>query len=353
MGKVLIGQDGKCPNISTCTTTVEEVGYIYMNTIICCVGVCFNIVILSVFLRPSFKVHMTSSMLTYLTALAIADLLAALVMFPVGLVRCIEATSEDLQYASNFYEKYIYIPFGNIFMTTSVWITLTVTAERFIFLYKSGGEITNQSLHRSTSTAVKIVFLILVAAIIFCSPVFFIYEDIDGNQPVERNEFSRSEVYSIHNWIRMFVVKIIPIITVTVPNMLLIKIVKTGTGEMVDKNIPYSLIEKTRKAQNRMTIMLLSISTVFLFSHILEPFGHPSIYSAMFGECSVETAEFESFRMFGIVFERISFASNLISYCFFHRKFLAYVKQLFCCTRIEANSSVQPISTQLSTTLGH
>ena len=155
-------------------------------------------------------------MLTYLAALAMADLLAALVMFPVGLVLCIDATSEGSQYTANFYEKYIYIPFANIFMTTSVWITLTVTAERFIFLYKSGGEITNQSLHRSTSTAMKIVFFILVAATIFCSPVFFIHEDITGDQPVERNEFSRSEFYSIHNWIRMFVVKIIPIISVTV-----------------------------------------------------------------------------------------------------------------------------------------
>ena len=295
---------------------------------------------------------MTASLLTYLTALAMADLLAALVMFPVGLVRCIDATSEGSQYAANFYEKYIYIPFGNIFMTTSVWITLTVTAERFIFLYKSGGEITNQSLYRSKSTAMKIVFLILVAATIFCTPVFFIHEDITGNKPVERNEFSRSEFYSIHNWIRMFVVKIIPIISVTVLNLLLIKIVKTGTREMVDKNVPYSLIEKTRKAQNQMTIMLLSISTVFLFSHILEPFGHPSIHSTMFGECSVETTEFETFRMFGNVLERISFASNLISYCLFHRQFLVYLKQLFPCTHIEASNSVQPISTPLPTSLG-
>ena len=57
------------------------------------------------------------------------------------------------------------------------------------------------------------------------------------------------------------------------------------------------------QAQNRMTVMLLSISTVFVLSNILEPFIHASIYSTLFGECSLESADYETFRMFGNLFE--------------------------------------------------
>ena len=51
----------------------------------------------------------------------------------------------------------------------------------------------------------------------------------------------------------------------------------------------------------------------------------------MFGECSIETAEYETFRMFGNLFETVSYASNFVAYCAFNPIFTQYVRHLFGC----------------------
>ena len=314
-----------------CTTVTEKIGYLGMIPIICGLGVCFNCIILCVFTKPAFRLQMTSSTLTYLTGLAIVDLLTALLILPIGFIRCIDTTSWHIQYAFNFYEKYIYRPFANIFMTSSVWTTLTITTERFIFLYNNGGEVSGQSMQRSVPTARIILILIYMLAICFSIPLFLYYDDISGDEVVGRSDFAKSVGYEVYSWIRMFIVKIVPIVSVAVLNVALVRLMRANSKNLKVMIFPMAIFARRVQAQNRMTIMLLSISTVFLFSHLLEPFIHASIFSTMFGECSIETPEYETFRMFGNLFETVSYASNFTAYCVFNPVFAMYVGQLFGC----------------------
>ena len=314
-----------------CSTMTEKIGYMVAIPTICSLGVCFNIIILCVFLRPSFRTQITTSTLTYLTGLAVADFFTALLILPIGFVRCIDTKSWDLQYAFNFYEKYVYRPFGNTSMTISVWTTLTITTERFLFLYSNGGEVSGQSMQRSGPTAKIIVASLYFMAICFNIPLFMYYEDLTGDEDVGRSDFADSVGYEVYSWIRMFVVKIIPIILVAVLNIALVRLMRVKSNNLKMMIFPMAIFAKRVQAQNRMTVTLLSISTVFLFSNILEPFIHASIFSTMFGECSIETAEYETFRMFGNLFETVSYASNFVAYCAFNPIFTQYVRHLFGC----------------------
>ena len=326
-----------------CSSVTEKIGYVVMIPIICSLGVCFNIIILCVFLKTSFRGQMTSSTLTYLTGLAIADLLTALLILPIGYVRCVNTSSWDIQYAFNFYEKYVYRPFANIFMTISVWTTLTITTERFLFLYNNGGEVSGQSMQRSGPTSRIIVTSLYLLAICFNIPLFLHYEDISGDHDVERSDFAKSVGYEVYSWIRMFVVKIIPIVSVSVLNIALVRLMRVNSKNLKVMIFPVAIFAKRVQAQNRITVMLLSISTVFVFSHLLEPFIHASIFSTIFGECSIETAEYETFRMFGNLFETVSYASNFVVYCIFNPTFIIFVKQLFGCKprRVENKLDLQ------------
>ena len=76
----------ECDEHEVCTTITEKIGYLGMIPIIGGLAVCFNCIILCVFTKSAFRSQMTSSTLTYLTGLAIADLFTALLILPIGFV---------------------------------------------------------------------------------------------------------------------------------------------------------------------------------------------------------------------------------------------------------------------------
>ncbi len=333
-----------------CSSLTEEIGYMYIIPVICSFGVVCNIIILIVFFKPSFRSHMTSSTLTYLTGLAVADLLTAFVFLPIGLIRCIETTSHDARYAFNWYEKYLYRWLGNTFMTISVWTTLTITTERYLFLLYHGGEVSGQSMQRSAAGALTILAFIYILACGFNIPMFFYYDTVTGYDILDRSDFAKGTGYEAYSWIRMFVVKYIPMTLIAILNVALIKLMRNSRRSLKIVIFPMAVYARRIQAQNRVTAMLLSISTVFVVCNSLEPFIHASIYSTLFGECSLETREYETARMFGNMFETISYASNFVTYCVFNQVFLSQVKQLFGRKprKIE-NGAVMKMSTVTST----
>ena len=274
---------------------------------------------------------MTPSLVIYLTGFTIADLFNALVALPLGFVRCIDAPSPEVQHVFNFYERYLWVAMGNITMTSSIWITLIITTERFVFLYNSGGEISGQTMRRSPSSATWILTIVFILATLLCIPLFFYLGDISVDYPVKISDFARSTGYEVYSWIRMFIVQLIPITSVTVLNIALIRIIKVNKKNMRHMVLPFAVFANRIQSQNKITAMLLSISSVFVLGNLLEPFTKVSIVTSMFGECSTESSEYETFKMFSNMFLMVSYASNFVSYCIFHDVFLSQIKRLFGC----------------------
>ena len=315
-----------CSNYDVCTSKIEEVGYLYILPCICGIGIFSNSLILFVFSKSQFNSKMTSSTLTYLTALALADGLSCLFTLPETFIRCVDTMNKNVQQFYNFYEEYIYYPVCGAVVTTSVWITLVLTVERFTFVTKNSGEVTGQSSMRSTKGAICICIGTLVLSISTYIPTFFFYDVNDEIELVE-SKFAESLGYEIYSWIRMFVTVLIPILVVTALNIALIRITWASSERCKVHVYPIALYTRRVKAQRKMTAMLLSISFTFVVCHVLKPLLNSRVHNTFFGNlCSTETAEFEQLRMFVISLEMVSCASNFIAYRVFNPHFVSTFK---------------------------
>ena len=315
-----------CPSVETCSTKVEEIGYIYVFTPVCAIGIVFNCLNLYVFSKSQFNTKMTSSILTYLTALALADLMSCITALPLAFIRCVDATTVDIQYFYNVYEKYIYYPFFSTFLTTGVWITLILTMDRFIFVTKINGEVSGQSSIRSTKGTMCISICTVAIAMCIFIPTFFFYDDITGDKELIESEFGESLGYEIYSWIRIFVTTVMPILVVTALNIALVRVTWISSKRCKVHVFPAALYTKRIKVQRKMTAMLLSISFTFVFCHSLEPLLNSRVYDTLFGPCSIGTSEFAQFRVIVLTLEMVSCASNFISYCIFNSHFILTLK---------------------------
>ena len=312
-----------CSNYEVCTSKVEEVGYLYILPCICGIGIVSNSLVLFVFSKSQFNSKMTSSTLIYLTALALADGLSCLFTLPETFIRCVDPSTTDIQQFYNFYEEYIYYPVCGSVVTTSVWITLVLTVERFTFVTKNNGELTGQSSMRSTKGAIYICVGTLLLSIVTYVPTFFFYDVTEEEELVE-SKFAESLGYEIYSWIRMFVTVLIPILVVTILNIALIRITWASSERCKVLVHPVALYTKRVKAQRKMTAMLLSISFTFVVCHVLKPLLNSRVHNTFFRSlCSTETAEFEQLRMFVISLEMVSSSSNFIAYSIFNPHFMS------------------------------
>ena len=325
-----------CTNaVPDCSTHFEEIGYFFVFTPICVIGIIFNCLSLFVFGQNQFSSKMTPSILPYLTGMALVDLMSCFIALPVAFIRCTPATTYNAQYFYNFYEKYIYYPFGGTFLTTSVWITLIFTMDRFFFVTSNNGERINRSNMRSAVKAKCICVFAFVVAFCMFIPTIFFYEDIQGNKKLVESEFGMSLGYEIYSWIRMFLTKIIPILLVASTNVALVRVIFMKSKTLKAVIFPTAVYTKRVKAQHRMTAMLLSISFTFVFCHAMKPLLNSRVFSTLFGPCSTKTTEYGQLRVVIVSLEMISCASNFVYFSIFHPYFLQTLKLSSKCNSIK------------------
>ncbi|CAF3378123.1 unnamed protein product [Rotaria socialis] len=108
---------------------IEVAGYRYVMSTICIFGVVCNILNLCVLLQRRLK----ESPYTYLTGLALADMLTLMSMSPVSIVRGDSIRHENRFFTLACLETYIYMPLANYFGQVSIMITVALTFERYLF----------------------------------------------------------------------------------------------------------------------------------------------------------------------------------------------------------------------------
>ena len=323
-----------CTIEGQCAPEEVYIGYVYFLTGICTLGTVFNVMNLCVFHKKSFKTKISPSTLHYLTGLAIADATASFSMLSLGLSRCIHLGNTTLGHFWNVYQMFIFLPVSNSFGTASVWITLIISAERCIFItWCSGLACHREGLCPNNTRTITIA--IFVVAFIFNIPFWFDY-DIDvtlATGVLTFSEFSKSTFYEVWLWIRIFVVKIIPICAVVIFNCILLKTTRINNDKYKIMNVPPVMSKKRQTAQTRMTAMLTSISTVFVICHSLEPFVHTPIYTSIAGACGIYSELYNFLVVTVNVSEAISYASNFVSYWIFNKQFVITLKLMASCMR--------------------
>ena len=272
-----------------------------------------------------------------------ADLMACVTIFPIGLCRCIDPGDELWKsYLQQFFEIYIYLPLSNWFGCVSVWLTTVVSFERyFCVAYPL------KAKYLWTSQITRCIIIgIYISGFLMYLPYFFLRTINDEGAPPGYTDWGNSDGAYVYSWIRMFLVKTIPVVSVTVLNALLLyRLLKINNKRktMVQPSTAGNKITNRRnQLQMKATAMVVSISIVFVLCHSIEPFAHSGLYVQLVGDkCKVYNTAHRILLFTTNTAEVFSYASNFYFYCLFNKQFRGVLKQGCCPSRYPASQAPQ------------
>jgi hypothetical protein len=240
-----------CVNCSnktdTCSSDEEYVIYLYVYTPLAILGVFLNVLNIVVFVRMKCK----NSTLMFLVVLAVADMLYLVFACPIGPVRCLLKKNPSTHVVGSFYEIYIYLPLVNVFTTLSNWATVVLALDRTVHIERSKAALRTPTMSRRTQWI--ITGCISVGSIVVNIPYFF-YRTLNSDGDVEDSPLAKTTLFEAYMWIRMIVIKIIPIAVVAICNIMLIRVL-IGMNARRKTLVPQSTQAKLQHQQVQCAIL--------------------------------------------------------------------------------------------------
>ncbi|KAK2164883.1 hypothetical protein LSH36_58g22034 [Paralvinella palmiformis] len=325
----LVIQTENCTNQEhpdPCSTTAEYIMYMYVFSVISYSGIVLNVLNLVIFTRPGFRMNKTT--LTFLTALAFFDLGYLATAAGIAIVRCVPPRQTWQLYFGSYFEVYIYLPICNSLASASIFLTVVISAERFMSIRQISWM---KTTNRVRWKAVALVISCLVGGFAMNMSYFF-YKEVDENGEMVYTEYGQSEGFVRYSWARLILNKIVPIAIIIIFNTLLVvAVVRSQRQAKSTSDVSSNVSVRRRRQQTRLTVMMISISFMLAVCHSFEPFAHSGLYRTIFGQCSTHTTQYQLVRVVANTLEALSFASNFIFYCVFNGEFSKRLRLLLCC----------------------
>ncbi|XP_050411994.1 FMRFamide receptor isoform X2 [Patella vulgata] len=294
--------------------------------IVCCLGNVGNILSIIVLTRRAMR----SSTYIYLAALAICDTLV-LIFTMLLLLKDTKAPSQGL---SPLYESYYAFlfpwvhPITITFQTTSIWLTLAFTIDRYIMICHP---FQSESMC-NRGRAKKVVIGIYIGGIIFSIPRFLEYYTHAFTVPmanrtetiymIELTDMGNDKYYKevVHSWLYLICVCGLPFLLLAVLNAFLIHAVHLSRKKGKEINV-------REKKRNDTTTMLIGVVITFLICQV------PALVARMMWAFSTISKLSRSYHMFSEVCNFLvilNSAINIVPYYFFGKKFRKEFWRLFC-----------------------
>uniref|UniRef100_A0A095A3E4 G-protein coupled receptors family 1 profile domain-containing protein n=1 Tax=Schistosoma haematobium TaxID=6185 RepID=A0A095A3E4_SCHHA len=213
---------------------IEIYSAFFVQTTICIIGAILNIINVIVLSHKQFE----ATPYLFMTALSLTDTGILLVHLPSGWARCgtqlrICQTEiyKQLRVILLYYVTYIGFGLGNILEASSVWITVLISAERYIIMkWPHLGK-----LYFARYQGKWQVFITVCIAVVFNFPLFFTLKIntsvVQGPNNTKRHFhyskltwFGQSPYYHTFTWIRFICVQCIPLITLCIVNFMLLRL---------------------------------------------------------------------------------------------------------------------------------
>ena len=192
-----------------------------------------NILNLVVFLKTKAK----STTLSFLLLLAIFDLAYLILAAPMSLIRCLPQGAPWQVWTSGVYEIWIYLPLVNFSATSSNWLTVVLTVDRYVHIKQSERARRAQSMAKRWQR-LTIIFIIFGSVAINTPYIFYKTMDEDGH--VVDSEFAKTTSFQVYTWIRMASIKLVPVLVVALCNALLTKVLVDMSRKRKALGAPFS-----------------------------------------------------------------------------------------------------------------
>jgi hypothetical protein len=345
---------------------VEIVGYRYVILTICIFGIVCNILNLCVLLQRRLK----ESPYTYLTGLAIADMLTLISISPFTIVRGDYIRHENMFFTLTRFESQFYMPLANYFGQVSIMITLALTIERYLF---TTYPLRTRSFCKPRYARITIVFILLICAFLSfprflietvqkvvgpegsfnsstCSTHPFIVQYSSTNTShigqcfcVVNYPRKRFVPYRDAYYITMFIFnQILPVIILFFLNFKLIRRVQSSNrytlGELVARqhnHIPSSASpmmhptkQKRLRDEYRLTKTLVAVVVVFLVCNTFTIITYPNLIRRITHK-KYPNYFYTGFRIQKLITNimlLLNYSINFFFYCAFNQKFLDTLK---------------------------
>jgi len=343
---------------------IEVAGYRYVISTICIFGTVCNILNLCVLLQRRLK----ESPYTYLTGLALADMLTLISMSPVSIVRGDYIRHENIFYTLTRLEARIYMPLANYFGQVSIMITVALTIERYLF---TTYPLRTQSFCKPSYARRVIAIILIICAIaniprflseaveknigikiifnsLLCSTHPFLIEYSSTNlshigQCFCIITYTKEKFLSTRNYYyyTMLVInQILPFAILLCLNLSLIRRVQMSNrftlGELIARQNPNinSTIPSTQKRlrdEHRLTKTLVAVVIVFLICNTFTIVSYPGLVRFL------TKKKYPNYFKIGFRIQRLitnimlllNYSINFFFYCAFNQKFLNTLKMTF------------------------
>ena len=312
--------------------TAEYFGMVYVHTPITLFGFVTNILNLVVFTRARPKMEQWGSLYVFFFSLAVVDLGIMIVAAPWGPVSCLPSTSGSR--SSEIYRIYVFTPIANFFATTSVWITTTMTIERYLAIRKLSCR------RQFTSSHARVAVTSLVGAAFVLNLPFYFVERVHGSGLAYSTEFGESHVFLVYSWVRATLAKFLPIFFVFLANTLLLAVIVRSKLRRKRLLFPQGSHQSQRSNRKRELLdlkcmsMIVGMSMTLLLCHGLEPFIKPYFIEYAVGEpCFIYTQTYRNVLMLVTVLETFSYASNFLFYFLCNTALRKVFVDVFCCAK--------------------
>jgi hypothetical protein len=298
---------------------MEKVGHGIVVPAICFIGMGLNIFNFIVLFSPKLP----ESSYSYLAGLAIADFLS---LFLFG-INGIGRGYHKGDYGWSVFEAFVYFPCGLITTNASVLLTLTVSIERFIFLYKP-----LQAKRWCNRSRARIIMAALWAVCVVVNiPRFFVFK-IDETG-LGYTVFGKSTPYNVLSWVYFFVVSVATALMLIVFNILLIRGIHVTNARRRTMSVHSAMSQHQRQEENRLTRTLISVIFLFLVGEIPSAMLSRSVVVGILGQGSREILQTHWYRsavLVATILVVLQHASNFIIYCVCNKRFWAAFKHKFC-----------------------
>lgn len=288
--------------------------YRYLTPTICFIGIICNIFNLLVLSQYELK----ESPYTYLCGLACSDLNALLLSF----ILFVFGWKSD-NYYWKAYECYIFFPLVNVFTTSSVWLTVMLTIERFLFVrYPLWAK---AKLDRA-SAKVK-VFCIYVAALLINIPrclVFKVDKNSKGGYIRTSTAFRNGNIFFVTHWVHNALIHFLPLIILSIANIYLVVAVQKARLDRKKLDIRNNREAAAHREQSRLTITLISIICLMLLALIPSAFADLPVASFVFGPKFGPEYKDSGYYLLQYISNTLvlcNMSLNFVLYCAFNARF--------------------------------
>lgn len=308
------------PIPDTAHFAIRDIIYNHLGPIVCVFGMITNIINLIVLTQN----QLPESPYTSLTGLACTDFGALMLSFIY-----MKFSKDVYTYEWRFFDAYIFIGFVNICTTSSVWITVQLTVERFLFVRHP---LWAKDTCDRASAKVKVLMTIGAAAL-FNIPRFLVFKPTlhKGMWILASTEFRRGTTFFVINWIYSVCIHFLPLAVLSAANIYLVYAVHQAGQQRQKLQIRNNREAAWQREQRRLTITLISIVFLFIVCIIPSAFSDFPIAYALFGkgktELEFKTSSFYfSLQYIANFLVWLELSLNFVLYCAFNEKFRRVMK---------------------------